>query len=287
MSYARILVVLSGAADDENTITVAAGLAKQHGSVLHVLVASPKVAPSVWAATGNGVYYAPEIWDALMEAEAELKRRSEAMARRLAASLGLQYGHGEGGSRVVMVEDAATLWIGVRRELPLTELGVAGQSCFREDGPFGGVLDSALMEGRAPLLVVRSSASVVDCPAAIAWDGSIEAGRAVRAAAPLLQHARGVLLLQDPERLDHAERDHCSPEELSAYLTLRGVGPVTSQLVMGARPGEGLKQVAADMGAGVLVAGAFGHPRLLESLFGGATRTLLADEHGPHLFIAH
>ena len=38
--------------------------------------------------------------------------------------------------------------------------------------------------------------------------------------------------------------------------------------------------------AGLLVAGAFGHPRLQEFIFGGTTRTLLAAEQ-PSLFLSH
>ena len=43
---------------------------------------------------------------------------------------------------------------------------------------------------------------------------------------------------------------------------------------------------AAKVGAGVLVAGAFGHPRLQEFIFGGTTRTLLNADR-PSLFLSH
>ncbi|HEX6859632.1 MAG TPA: universal stress protein [Caulobacteraceae bacterium] len=287
MSYAQILVVLSGAPDDESTVRIAASLAKQHGAVARVLVASPRVNPAVWSELGNGLYYSQEVRDAIAAGEAEMQRKSEALVRQAAAAGGLAFGPGEDGCRFVMTTSEATLWLGLRKELPLIDLVIVGQSSVREDGPFAGVLDSALMDGRAPLLVVRGGGPIDRRPAAVAWDGSIEAGRAVRAAAPLLQLADSVVILQDPERLDDSERGHAAPEALSAYFKLRGIGPVTNKPVMSTGPGEGLKQVATDMGAAVLVAGAFGHPRLLETVFGGATQALLADEQGPHLFIAH
>ncbi len=40
------------------------------------------------------------------------------------------------------------------------------------------------------------------------------------------------------------------------------------------------------VGANLLVAGAFGHPRLQEFIFGGTTRTLLAAPQ-PSLFLSH
>ena len=43
---------------------------------------------------------------------------------------------------------------------------------------------------------------------------------------------------------------------------------------------------AANAGADILVAGAFGHPRLQEFIFGGTTRTLLNSD-SPSLFLSH
>jgi len=44
--------------------------------------------------------------------------------------------------------------------------------------------------------------------------------------------------------------------------------------------------MASGAGASILVAGAFGHTRLQEFIFGGTTRTLLNSE-GPSLFLSH
>jgi nucleotide-binding universal stress UspA family protein len=47
-----------------------------------------------------------------------------------------------------------------------------------------------------------------------------------------------------------------------------------------------LLESARGAGADILVAGAFGHPRLQEFIFGGTTRTLLNSD-GPSLFLSH
>jgi len=39
--------------------------------------------------------------------------------------------------------------------------------------------------------------------------------------------------------------------------------------------------------ADLLVAGAYGHSRIAQFMFGGVTRQLLTAEHGPSLLMAH
>ena len=46
-------------------------------------------------------------------------------------------------------------------------------------------------------------------------------------------------------------------------------------------------KAAKGVGANLLVAGAFGHPRLQEFIFGGATRTFLNAADAPSLFLSH
>jgi nucleotide-binding universal stress UspA family protein len=47
-----------------------------------------------------------------------------------------------------------------------------------------------------------------------------------------------------------------------------------------------LLEAARGLGAHLMVAGAFGHPRLQEFIFGGTTRTFLAAPR-PALFLSH
>ena len=52
------------------------------------------------------------------------------------------------------------------------------------------------------------------------------------------------------------------------------------------RPEDRGRLSALAAGADILVAGAFGHPRLQEFIFGGSTRTFLQAQ-GPSLFLSH
>jgi len=127
---------------------------------------------------------------------------------------------------------------------------------------------------------------VSDRPAVVAWDGSMEAGRSVRAAVPLLRHTPKTVILQDVRHIDEDERSHCEPEHLAEYLTLRGVKEIEVERIEG-HGKDALASIVRSTGACLLVAGAYGHTRLREALFGGATRSFLAGEDGPHLFLAH
>ena len=114
----------------------------------------------------------------------------------------------------------------------------------------------------------------------------MEAGRSVRAAVPLLRSAPKTVILQDVRHIDKTERSHCEPEQLAEYLRLRGVKEVDIERVEGPDK-DALDSIVRSTGAGLLVAGAYGHSRLREALFSGATRSFLAGEEGPHLFLAH
>jgi hypothetical protein len=55
----------------------------------------------------------------------------------------------------------------------------------------------------------------------------------------------------------------------------------------GASQGDGLGVLTRGCGADWLVAGAFGHARLLEAVFGGATDSLLQPDGDFNLLLAH
>jgi len=55
-----------------------------------------------------------------------------------------------------------------------------------------------------------------------------------------------------------------------------------------ASPGAGALMAAGEgKQAGLGVAGAWGHSRLRETVFGGATRSFLRGKDGPSLLLAH
>lgn len=137
---------------------------------------------------------------------------------------------------------------------------------------------------RAPVLAVPENFEALqpDAPILIAWNGSPEAAAAARAALPLLQHTSRVQLLQVEDKLSRYPRDM-----VARYLSRHDVHVEIVQR----RPIEGdvtrtIRETAMDLGAGLIVMGAYGHSRLREFVFGGVTRDLINDSTIP-LFLAH
>jgi nucleotide-binding universal stress UspA family protein len=224
---------------------------------------------------------------------ADLEERQDAIRVKVsvlvaqhAAKLGLST-HVDGGPALIDAIARDSGWATIMCELPLADLAVVAQSSVAFEGPWSGPLGEVLMEGRAPVFVARGAAPAAGRPAAVAWDGSLEAGRAVRAALPLLRDASEVAILQDPDGLDTSPRSQADPDRLIAYLRRHGVRAEKVVNVRGRKIGPTLLQAAIDFNAGLLVSGAYHHSRLAEAVFGGATHTFLSQGDGPHLLIAH
>ncbi|HWA59942.1 MAG TPA: hypothetical protein VG939_01135 [Caulobacteraceae bacterium] len=286
MRYASLVAIVSGTPDDEAVIVQTCELVRRHAARARILVAVPTmVKAAAPVGIGSGLL-AAQAWTALDDSRRRVVEHVRGLAAEHTARLGLAAASPGETAPVTIAAEAATPWLGLQQELPLADLVIIGRSSARGDGPWTGVLSDVLMTARAPVLVVRDDRPVLGQPVAIAWDGSLEAGRAVRAALPLLAEAPAVIVLQDPDELGDAA-GAVDPERLTAYLDGHGVKPVKTVRTAGAHAGPALVQGAVDAGAAVLVAGAYGHARLREAVLGGATRTFLEAPKGPHLLLCH
>ncbi len=115
----------------------------------------------------------------------------------------------------------------------------------------------------------------------IGWDGSAAAAHALSAALPLLAKAGGVDLVSV------APADATLAQQAADYLALHGVQTALHLVDPSGRPpAEALLETAVESGASLLVAGGYGHSRLFETLFGGATVHIAAHATLP-LFMVH
>jgi nucleotide-binding universal stress UspA family protein len=285
MSVLSILAVAVGDHDDQAALALAADLAKRHASDAIVVNAFQIMAPVLTPMYAGGAIRTAA-WQAVAQEEAAARAKINDLARVQAQRFGLATAIGDTPAMVVAPEES-TAWASLMRELPLADLVVVGQSSASGLRAWTGPLGEALMEAKAPVLVARGEVSAAGRSAAVAWDGSLQAARAVRAALPLLKEASEVAILQDPDELDTALGSQADPARLRRYLGAHGVAVGKTLEAKGRNVGRALLDSAAAFGAALLVAGAYGHSRLGEALFGGATRTLLEAEHGPHLLISH
>lgn len=166
----------------------------------------------------------------------------------------------------------------------LADIAVAGQEDPGAPEPGrSAALEALLFDAGVPVLVVPYVATGrFSCRrVAVAWDGSLPAARAVRAALPFLAvaEAASVIVVEAP--------DTVIGDDLALYLARHGVAVTVRRVASGGGDvGSALLNEASDGGAELLVMGAYGRSRLRELLLGGTTRTLLTEMTLPTL-MAH
>jgi nucleotide-binding universal stress UspA family protein len=286
MSLKHILAIAAGGNGDGQALGLSSGLASQHDGVVEVLPVYPDSAADMIALGMTlGAHLSPEAVEELAAAERELQGRIEASARTAANAADVVFGAGEGAPRMSVLNRGLRPALAMSRLAPLADLVVFGQGHL-DHGAGRDVFGQCLLADRAPVLVARHDVDSLSGPAAIAWDGSAQAGRAVKAALPMLAMASEIHILQCVTGLD---RDATDPDIdiLNAYLRLHGVGEGAAVLAEGGDEGAALIAAAKGRTATLLIAGAWGRSRLREAVFGGATRAFLGCKDGPNLLLAH
>lgn len=118
--------------------------------------------------------------------------------------------------------------------------------------------------------------------AAIAWDGSARAARAVADALPLLARVGEVRILVVTDEKPQATA--AIADDLVRHLAAHGVAAAVDALPAAGRPiGRAIRNYVVDRGVELLVMGGFGHARLREFVLGGATAGILESPPCPVL----
>jgi nucleotide-binding universal stress UspA family protein len=135
--------------------------------------------------------------------------------------------------------------------------------------------DLVTQTGR-PLLVVPDTSSWLDLRSVlIAWKDTPEARRAIADALPMLRQAKDINVVEILEDDVNRPAALSGVNDVVAWLSRHGV--VAFEQV----PGEcgdaagQLDRIASEIGAGLVVAGAYGHSRLREWILGGVTKRLI------------
>ena len=150
------------------------------------------------------------------------------------------------------------------------------------------IVEAAMFDGDVPVLIQPDGHDFPEDvkTVLVAWNESNEALRAVRAALPFLQRAESVdITIVDPPQ--HGPERSDPGGALSQWLARHGVRAEVSVL---SRTMPAISDVvtrhARDIGADLIVMGAYSHSRFRESILGGATRSMLEVAEVPVL-MAH
>jgi nucleotide-binding universal stress UspA family protein len=270
MSWARIMTPLSGGEADKAAVAAGAMLAEPFGAELAAVFAPADVADVLpWMGEG----FLGGVQATALESLKEAAAAGEAKARATFAACGY--------AKKQFMALQTPVWAGLSAESRLCDLVVFTNDPARGRGPLSEAFQQMVADEQRPVLIARQGLRVGGT-VAVAWDGGKEASRAARLAMPLMEKAGRVLILAALK----ASSRTVDPTRLQAYCAARGVNAEVQEITEPGDAAPALLKAAERAGAEILVAGAFGHPRLQEFIFGGATRTFLNSEH-PSLFLSH
>jgi nucleotide-binding universal stress UspA family protein len=263
MSYATVMVHVDLDRGSDARIRLAAGVADRFDATLIGLAGCLPVPPF-----DRGDLAVPQASAAAEQAAAHLAQRGEEFRAIV----------GPGRTRLdwrADLDDPGDLMV---REARAADLLVIGRDRTR-DLSFGPLVPgrTILRAGRPVLAVPPGIQSLQAERVVIGWKDTREARRALQDALPFLHRAKWATLI---EICDHGMEDEGQRhlEDVARYLKWHRVpvGPLLAVHTTDDVAHE-LIRSASDEDADLIVAGAYGHSRLGEWLFGGVTQELLAS----------
>ena len=262
-----ILLPVFGDSGLESRLQAALAISRQFGAHLSCYQTFPDAGLAVAGFGEAAVYYTKLV----EEIEQTQRAQRAALDARLAK------------------EDVSWSWVqfGIDPAHALASLGRLSDLIVLSDAagaslPPGPEPADVVLRAPVPSLVVPQNAAPLDpaAPVMIAWNGSAEVAAAVRGALPLLRGAPVFLVeVGDPDRDYPAAAAAAYLSRHDIHATVQGVEPK-------GEIDESLLLTARELGAGLIVMGAYGHTRFREVMFGGATRDMLGRSPVP-LLMAH
>jgi nucleotide-binding universal stress UspA family protein len=268
MTYATVMVSLALDQPNEARLQVAGELAERFEAVI-VGVAAAQFAPPLYFADGAA---AQRLLD---QEQASVKRCLADLEAEFRAATKTRSGRAEWRSAM----DFPTRF--VLAQARCADIVVSGgrSPAFSDAFSLASPKDLVMQTGR-PLLVVPDRINWLDLRSVlVAWKDTPEARRAVADALPMLRKARDVVIVEIPEEDDDRSVVMAGVSDVAAWLARHGV-TATARVpeAAGSEPAAvQLERIAGDVGAGLIVAGAYGHSRFRELILGGVTEYLVTQ----------
>jgi nucleotide-binding universal stress UspA family protein len=264
----EIAVHLTGSHEDGNRLAFATGLGTLFDAHVTGLLVN-ELPDTILAADAT---MAPVL--------AELIEEGKARARQAAARLEADFER-TGVAHELRQLDVYPYEIGTKlaEEVRLCDLVVATRP-YGDRAKQHHIEETVLFSSGRPCVFVPPGHAVAPTleTVLVAWKNTREAALALAGAMPILQKARAVTVAIVEEHA--AEEDREAPEaDIATYLGRHGVRCDVRLLDGWTDAGAAILADAVTVDADLIVMGAYGHSRLRERVFGGATRHVLA--HAP------
>ena len=280
----KIFVPVRGDGMIETVLGHAAALAARHAA--HIAVAHCR------ARTEDLMPYGVQLpafaRETLAEQARELADQEEQGVRdqvqALTASLGIQEGDGQArkAASVAFAEENGLMADVIKRNGRLADLVVVAKP-DRDRNLGANSLKSALFRTGRPVMMCPKDSTVpsdLGRHITVAWNGSLEASRAVAMTMDLAGAADVVTILTGGS----GETQGTTAEELADYYHLHGIKAQVHRFD-GRNPGEQLLTKTAELGANLLIMGAYGQNHERETLFGGNTQTVVDKAEMPVVLV--
>lgn len=278
MGLKDILLYLDGAEATKARVDFAVALAKEHDARL------------------LGIAFAPTALLPLHGADVGFADMSEVLETMKMQGTGALAAF-EGSAKEAGVVSESRLMQGIIEQFPHdfahaarhVGLTILGQP--RDGDPFMGqyaLVERCLFASGRPVIIVPAAPDRLALKGTVvaAWDGSAEAARAINDALTFLRAAARVVLLVGIVAEQGDERV-VPTDDMIAHLKRHGVTAEAMRVKIGEGDiGRSLLATAKELGATLIVMGAFHHSRWREFIIGGVTLTVLEEATIP-LFMAH
>jgi hypothetical protein len=288
MTFVKILAPLTGGPRDGAVLASAFAAAKPFNAHVAALFVRPDATEAV-------PFYGESVSASVMQEIADASKKASDEASKL-ARFALENAARSAGAVVVdkpELRDVPTVSLKevtgnfadqVTLAARLSDLVVFGPLKEGDRAGLTEAFEATLLETGRPVLLSATAAPISFCKkVAVAWNESTASAHAVTAALPFLKCAESVEILSITRGKD--EPIECG--DLCSYLKLRGIASTERKIDAGTRSiGDALLEEAAATGAGLLVAGGYGHSRLREMFFAGVTRHVVGQAALP-LFLVH
>jgi nucleotide-binding universal stress UspA family protein len=283
MSIKSILTPITGYEATDGALATGLLLARRLGAFMDVLHVKPDPRDTV-RMLGEGAA-GPLVANIMEMAEREGETRANAAEKLFDGACRAAKVVASGpnaGARFTAIAGRAPDEVAVRARVH--DLVLMGRVPEESDIDWRLTLEATLMEGGRPVLLLPAARrDAIGKTIALAWNGSLEAARAATAALPLLAQAERVLILSGVKGAPIEP----PVEALADWLGHHGIQAEQKHVALKGWPvGEQLIDEAAAAKADFIVMGGYGHSRLRETIFGGATRAVLNEAKLPVL-LAH
>jgi nucleotide-binding universal stress UspA family protein len=260
MSYTTLMVCCDLNPIHDNRLHIAASLAERFDAKVIGIAAQAEILPLTLAE--GDAFSNVDMWE---QNQAKIAQRLQLVEERFREAL-------KGRAKQLEWRSEVGEPISfIAKESRAADLVIAGTSTDDTSLDPAGLV----MQTGRPLLMIPNGIGVLNAERIlVAWKDTREARRAVCDALPLLRNCQKVIVAEIDEDHKPAAANQ-RVEDVTAWLTKHGVTATARSEPLQEGATAQLDALAGTEGLGLIVAGAYGHGKFREWVFGGVTRDLL------------